>query len=78
MSEQPTAQIIPFPRDRIASPPPQAAAPLAVSLSTLSAALEEQRHSVEAWRSAIHDLSDCMKTLGASLGKFTVAPTDRT
>jgi hypothetical protein len=78
MSEQRTAEIIPFPRDRLAVPQaPQPAPPLTVSLSALSTALEEQRVSVEAWRSAIHDLSDCMKTLGASLGQFTVAPTER-
>ncbi len=73
MSEPQTAEIIPFPRKP--APAPEAP-PLTVSLTTLSEALENQRLSVEAWRSAVTELSDCMKTLGASLDRLTLPPAE--
>ncbi|MEJ1977228.1 MAG: hypothetical protein WDN49_15105 [Acetobacteraceae bacterium] len=75
MSEQPSALIIPFPRGRRANPEiADAKGRLAVSLATLSEALEEQRNSVEAWRSAMRDLSNSMKGLSANLEQFTIDP----
>ncbi len=74
MSEPQTAEIIPFPRKP--APVPEAPA-LTVSLSTLSEALESQRLSVEAWRSAVTELSEGMKTLGASLDRLTLPPGEK-
>lgn len=78
MREQQTAQIIPFPRDRRVVPQtPAAALPLTVSLAALSAALEEQRASVETWRAAMQDLSESMKGLSINLGQFTLPPPEK-
>ncbi len=74
MNQQHTAEIIPFPRKPAPAPEAQ---PLTVSLTTLSEALETQRLSVEAWRSAVTELSECMKTLGASLDRLTLPPDEK-
>ena len=70
MNERPTAQIIPFPK----RPAAVQTQPPAVSLPALSAILEEQRASVEAWESAVHDLSNSMKMLSGSLDQFKTRP----
>lgn len=70
------ATIIPFPARR-----PAAATPvddrLTVSLANLTAALEEQRAAVTAWRTVLQDLKtttaglhDSLQTYSASLGKL--------
>lgn len=75
-SEARSATIIPFP---VRTP---AAAPavddrLTVSLANLTAALEEQRVAVTAWRTVLQDLKtttaglhDSLQTYNASLGKL--------
>jgi hypothetical protein len=63
MTEQRSAEIIPFPIRRPANDPQR----LHRALSALNGALAEQRQAVTQWRGAVGDLQGSMRRLGGSV-----------
>jgi hypothetical protein len=74
MDERPSADIIPFPRSRVALPatealaqPDLARARLMLALASLEAALAGQRRAVASWRGSLGELRGSMAGLGDSM-----------